>query len=386
MTQRSNETPNGAESQQTSTARLAPTPMTEAASPPIHSVKPEARDALSIRHLWHRFGQFEVLKDVSFSVAAGEIFGFIGPNGAGKTTTIRILATLLEPMAGRIEIDGIDVALQPEQVRRLIGYMPDYCGVYERVSVREYLDFFARATSVPDLGVVDAVLELVELHPVSERLVSALSKGMRQRLQVARILLHDPKILILDEPASDLDPRARIEMRDLLLELRDLGKTIFLSSHILTELSDVCTSIGILEHGRLLVHGPIEELSERLAGHGMGTSEGTQPSVSVESCPEDAMTRRPSGGLPKKPAPRRLKLRVLGDANAVVPLLSGGQGILGVQTSSAGHLLVHYVGGDAFVAQVVGYLVSQGIGIVAVEPERNQLERIFLEATRGGLA
>src|SRR5690349_21252312 len=152
--------------------------------------------------------------------------------------------------------------------------MPDHAGVYDRITVREYLEFFADAFRVPSLDVVDAVLELTDLGKIQDRIVATMSKGMKQRLQLGRILLHDPKVLILDEPASDLDPRARIEIRDLLLELRSLGKTIFLSSHILTELSDVCTSVGILERGELVVAGPIREIAERLAaakggGHGL---------------------------------------------------------------------------------------------------------------------
>jgi ABC-2 type transport system ATP-binding protein len=229
---------------------------TAAAGDPVPSTPERATPAIRVRHLWHRFGRLDVLRDVSFEVMPGEIFGFIGPNGAGKTTTIRIMATLLEPISGRVEIDGIDVTLDPERVRPIIGYMPDHAGAYERITAREYLEFFADAYGVADLAIVDTVIELTEHKKLDDRLVSTLSKGMKQKLQVARILLHDPKVLVLDEPASDLDPRARIEIRDLLLELRELGKTIFLSSHILTELSDVCTSIAILEQGRLVVAGP----------------------------------------------------------------------------------------------------------------------------------
>src|SRR5262249_44228339 len=233
-------------------------------SVPVPAAIPDPKPTIRVRHLWHRFGSFDVLRDVTFDVGPGEIFGFIGPNGAGKTTTIRVMATLLEPMAGRVEIDGIDVTLDPEEVRRRIGYMPDHAGVYDRITVREYLEFFADAFRVPSLGVVDAVLELTDLVKIQDKIVATMSKGMKQRLQLGRILLHDPKVLILDEPASDLDPRARIEIRDLLFELRGLGKTIFLSSHILTELSDVCTAIGILERGRLIVAGPIGEIAQRL--------------------------------------------------------------------------------------------------------------------------
>ncbi len=332
--------------------------------------------AISVRHLWHRYGNLDVLSDVSFDVAHGEIFGFIGPNGAGKTTTIRVMATLLEPTAGRVAIDGIDVSVDPDRVRRMIGYMADHAGVYERITAREFLEFYADAYAVPDLGVVDAVIELTDLKKLEDRLVVTLSKGNKQRLQVARILLHDPKVLILDEPASDLDPRARIEVRDLLLELRELGKTIFLSSHILTELSDVCTSIGILERGRLVVAGPIGEIAERLAG--------SRVAEEAEAAGTEQDASHTAGGAPIPEAVRkRLKIRILGDASAVTPLLTGGAGVLGVEHGPGGQILLSYTGDDRFVAEVVRHLVANGVGVIAVEPERNELERIFLEVTRG---
>jgi ABC-2 type transport system ATP-binding protein len=342
--------------------------------------------AIRVRHLSHRFGVREVLRDVSFDVAHGEIFGFIGPNGAGKTTTIRVMATLLEPSTGRVEIDGLDVTIDPDKVRRSIGYMPDHAGVYERITVREFLEFFADAYQVPDPKVVDVVLELTDLGKLDGRLVAELSKGMKQRLQVARILLHDPKVLILDEPASDLDPRARIELRDLLLELRDLGKTIFLSSHILTELSDVCTSVGILERGQLVVAGPIAAIGEELARR--GRAQAGAPAIAPSTEPvmasqEPALT--PGGAEIPAAARRRLKLRVLGDSRPVVPLLAGGVGVHQVDPAPGGLLTVEYTGDERFVADVVRHLVGQGVGIVGVEPERNELERIFLEVTRGDL-
>ncbi len=351
--------------------------------------------AIRVRHLWHRFGNIDVLRDVSFEVGQGEIFGFIGPNGAGKTTTIRVMATLLEPLSGRVEIDGIDVSLEPERVRRLIGYMPDHAGVYDRITIREFLEFFAEAYSVPDRSVVQAVIELTELGKLQDRLVAELSKGMKQRLQIARILLHDPKVLVLDEPASDLDPRARIEVRDLLLELKDLGKTIFLSSHILTELSDICTSVGILERGSLVVAGPIAEIAERLAARNApigadGLRLAPPPQVPFQPADPGAITAAPvlhtAGGVSvPEAARRRLRLRVIGDSRVVVPLIEGGGGVLGVEAAAGGQLTVHYTGDERFVAEVVRHLVSRGVGIVGVEPERNELERIFLEVTRGDL-
>jgi ABC-2 type transport system ATP-binding protein len=358
--------------------------------------------AISVRHLWHRYGSLDVLRDVSFDVAHGEIFGFIGPNGAGKTTTIRIMATLLEPTAGSVHIDGYDAALDPDEVRKIIGYMPDHAGVYERITVREFLDFFADAYQIPELGVVDAVIELTDLTKLSDRLVATLSKGMKQRLQIARTLLHDPKVLVLDEPASDLDPRARIEVRDLLLELKELGKTIFLSSHILTELSDVCTSVGILERGALVVAGPIGEIAERLA---MQRNGGVAPAPAAAGLPPEftaslGSTAMPAGpGVPLVATPtvtaggaaipeatrKRLKLRVLGDSQAIIPMLAGGSGVLGVEAGPGGLIVLYYVGGDQYVAEVVRYLVTSGVAVVSVEPERNELERIFLEVTRGEL-
>ena len=217
---------------------------------------------------------------------------------------------------------------------------------------------------------------------------------MKQRLQIARILLHDPKVLVLDEPASDLDPRARIEVRDLLLELKDLGKTIFLSSHILTELSDICTSVGILERGALVVAGPIAEIAERLAQKNAPLAlDGTRapPLPPIPFLPADPLalpqvsSETAGGAIVPAAARRRLRLRVIGDSHVVAPLIEGGGGVLAVEPGQGGQLTVHYVGDERFVAEVVRHLVSRGVGIVGVEPERNELERIFLEVTRGDL-
>jgi len=332
------------------------------------------------RHLWHRYGAREVLRDVSFDVHQGEIFGFIGPNGAGKTTTIRVMATLLEPMAGRVEIAGIDVTMEPERVRRLIGYMPDHAGVYDRITVREYLEFFADAYRIPSLSVVDAVLELTDIEGLAEQLVAQMSKGQKQRLQLARILLHDPKVLILDEPASDLDPRARIEIRDLLLDLQSLGKTILLSSHILSELSDVCTSVGIIEQGRIVVAGPIGEIADRLADKRAADGMAAPP-PGYPGAPAGAVGMPPPPGTHTPTTGRRgVKLRVLGDRNAAAQALHGGPGIVDV-TVVGPTIQVGYVGGDGKVAEMVSHLVHRGFGVVGIEQDRNELERIFLEAT-----
>ena len=328
------------------------------------------KPAIRVRHLWHRFGAYDVLRDVSFDVGHGEIFGFIGPNGAGKTTTIRVMSTLLEPMAGRVEVCGYDVSIDQDEVRRLIGYMPDHAGVYDRVTVREYLEFFADAYGVSSGGknyaVVDAVLELTDLDKLESKLVATMSKGMKQRLQLGRNLLHDPKVLILDEPASDLDPRARIEMRDLLMELRSMGKTVFLSSHILTELADVCTSVAILERGKMVVSGPITEIAERLARAREGVHVG------------DA-ARTPSV------VKRTLRLRVLATENVVRAALADAPFVSGVGPGPGGSLAVGFTGDDLAVADIVKRLVDAKVPVCGVEPERNELERIFLEVTKGDL-
>ena len=220
-----------------------------------------------MRHLWHRFGNIDVLRDVSFEVGQGEIFGFIGPNGAGKTTTIRIMATLLEPLSGRVEIDGIDVSLEPERVRRLIGYMPDHAGVYERITIREFLEFFAAAYAVPDRSVVATVIELTELGKLQDRLVAELSKGMKQRLQIRAHLAARPEGAGARRTGlRSRSARAHRSPRSIALGAEGSGQNhLSVHSHILTELSDICTSVGILERGALVVSGPISEIAERLA-------------------------------------------------------------------------------------------------------------------------
>jgi ABC-2 type transport system ATP-binding protein len=347
--------------------------------------------AIRVRHLWHRFGRFDVLRDVSFDVEHGEIFGFIGPNGAGKTTTIRVMATLLEPMAGRVEVEGLDVAIDPERVRRLIGYMPDHAGVYERVTVREYLEFFADAyrvpkgTSEPAYPVVGAVMELTDLTKLEDKLVATMSKGMKQRLQLARTLLHDPKVLILDEPASDLDPRARIEIRDLLVDLRAMGKTIFLSSHILTELADVCTSVAILERGRLVVAGPIHDIARRLQA--MAPPVSAAPAFAPAGGPAVPHAAPPHAPMhvPMPIPTRRAKLKVLAPIDAVAATLRPMPNVAAVEPGAAGAIVVTYSGEEASLASVVRALVMNGVPVVGVEPDRNELERIFLEVTKGEL-
>ena len=206
------------------------------------------------------YGDFTAVESIDLDIAAGETFGFIGPNGAGKSTTIRFLATLLRASRGSGSVAGCDVMADPVGVRQSIGYMPDNFGVYDGMRVWEFLDFFAVAYRIGRTErkqIIDNVLELLDLGHKRNDFVNGLSRGMKQRLCLAKTLVHDPPVLILDEPASGLDPRARIEVKALLKELRKMGKTILISSHILTELADCCTSIGIIERGQLLMSGPI---------------------------------------------------------------------------------------------------------------------------------
>jgi ABC-2 type transport system ATP-binding protein len=217
-------------------------------------------------NLTKEYNDLVALKNLHLTIEEGECFGYIGPNGAGKTTTIRILATLLRPTYGEARVCGHVVGYESRLIRPLIGYVPDFFGAYEDMVVQEYLEFFASAYGITGdarTRVVGDVLELTDLAYKRDSDVDSLSRGMKQRLSIARVLLHDPKVLLLDEPASGLDPRARVEIRELLKELHHMGKTILISSHILHELAELCTSIGILERGELLFHGPVNEITRR---------------------------------------------------------------------------------------------------------------------------
>ncbi|MCG8404871.1 MAG: ABC transporter ATP-binding protein [Phycisphaerales bacterium] len=236
-------------------------------------------------NLTKRYGKLVALSGLHLNIEEGECFGYIGPNGAGKTTTIRILATLLQPTWGEAKVCGHTVGYESRIIRPLIGYVPDFFGAYEDMVVQEYLEFFAAAYNIQGdqrKRVVGDVLELTDLAYKRDALVDGLSRGMKQRLSVARVLLHDPKVLFLDEPASGLDPRARIEMRELLKELRRMGKTIIISSHILHELAELCTTVGIIERGELLFHGSLEDIVRR-------TRTGTSVEVKVGSYQERAI-------------------------------------------------------------------------------------------------
>jgi ABC-2 type transport system ATP-binding protein len=238
------------------------------------------------------YGEFTAVERLNLKIEAGELFGFIGPNGAGKSTTIRFLATLLSASRGEGIVNGYSVTKDPMNVRRSVGYMPDNFGVYDGMKVWEFLDFFAVAYQIPlhqRRQVIGDVLDLLDLAHKRDDYVNGLSRGMKQRLCLAKTLVHDPPVLILDEPTSGLDPRARMEVKALFKELRRMKKTILISSHILTELADCCTSIGIIERGQLLMHGPMDEVYRRIRGNRMVTvkfAEGMDVGLTViRSCP-----------------------------------------------------------------------------------------------------
>jgi len=292
------------------------------------------------------------VKNLNLDIERGDVFGFIGPNGAGKTTTIKILATLIAPSFGTAFIDGLDVRDYPRAVRAKIGYMPDFFGVYDDMKVWEYLDFFAAAYKIPRqkrLNIINDVLELTDLHTKREDFVDALSRGMKQRLCLAKTLVHDPEVLLLDEPASGLDPRARIEMRELLKELRRMGKTILISSHILSELSDFCNKIGIIERGELLLAGDVEEIKLKLRGE-------------------------------------RLYMLSLRDRlDEAVEFLLQQNFIRSVEVED-GTLYVTVIPEMEDAADLLHLLVESGYAVTGCQQEETDLEDIFMKITKGQVA
>ncbi|MEY9970994.1 ABC-2 type transport system ATP-binding protein [Lysinibacillus sp. RC46] len=224
---------------------------------------------IEIRDLTKRYGSFTALDHLNLSLEEGVVFGFVGANGAGKSTTFSILATLLSPTSGDAIINGKSVIKEPKEVRKQIGYMPDFFGVYDQLKVDEYLDFYGASYGIGAAErkvLIPQLLELVNLSNKRHEYVDLLSRGMKQRLCLARALIHDPKVLILDEPASGLDPRARVEMRDILRNLKSMGKTILISSHILPELAEMCDEIGVIDNGKLIAHGNVASIQAQLQG------------------------------------------------------------------------------------------------------------------------
>jgi ABC-2 type transport system ATP-binding protein len=304
---------------------------------------------IEVENLTKNYEGHWAVRGVSFSVGEGDIFGFIGPNGAGKTTSIRIISTLLDPTSGTVRVGGRSVTGEAEAVRRLIGFMPDNFGVYERITVWEYLDFFAAAYGIERrsrAAAIEGIMELTDLAELRDRLTGGLSKGMRQRLCLAKTLVHDPKVLILDEPANGLDPRARIEFRALLKELRSMGKTILISSHILTELSDICTSVAILEKGKVVASGSIDSIKKAL-----------QPGLAF-------------------------RLEVLGGGEAARGALEGMPNVGSVLVEGDA-VRFQFSAPRAEVAELVRALVAKGVAITGLQEEKTDLEGLFMRLTKG---
>jgi ABC-2 type transport system ATP-binding protein len=304
---------------------------------------------VDIQRLRKDYRNLTAVKDLTLKLEKGDIFGFIGPNGAGKTTTIKMLATLLRPTSGRALIDGTDVTRDPDRVRGIIGYMPDFFGVYDDIKVWEYLDFFAAAYRIPRdrrPQIIDDVLELTDLSAKKDAYVEELSRGMKQRLCLAKTLVHDPKVLLLDEPASGLDPRARIEIKELLKELKSMGKTIIISSHILPELADFCNKIGIIEQGDLIVSGDVSEIMRQVTGG------------------------------------KVLELKVAGEMEPAIALLTARRDVRSARLQGDS-IKVEYTGEPDEVHSLLQALLAAGIRVQSFSEQQTDLEDIFMRVTRG---
>jgi ABC-2 type transport system ATP-binding protein len=307
---------------------------------------------LEIQHLRKVYGSLTAVNDLSLTLRPGDVFGFIGSNGAGKTTTIRMLATLLEPTAGTATINGADIKKDPIAVRRLIGYMPDFFGLYDDVKVWEYLDFFATIYDVPKRQrneVIDNVLELTDLTVKREAMVQSLSRGMQQRLCLARCLVHDPALLLLDEPASGLDPRARAELKELITELGRMGKIVIVSSHILPELSGFCNTVGIIERGELLASGAVDEVVKGLH------------------------------------SARLLIVRLLSDASEASKLIADQSGVIQTECAKDGEVRIEFTGDHDAQAELLKALIHSGHRVIGLEEEQADLEDVFLKLTTGAV-
>ena len=310
---------------------------------------------IETRGLTKRYDDQLALAGVDLLVGPGEIYGLVGPNGAGKTTTMRILATLLTPTAGDALVCGIPIAEDPIEVRRRIGYMPDFYGVYDDLRVWEYLDFFARCYHVPvarRAAMIGELLEIVGLVDKRDAHVEALSRGMRQRLCLAHTLVHDPQLLILDEPASGLDPRARVEMREILRELRGMGKTILVSSHILPELGEMCTGVAIIDNGRVLRSGSIDEIERSLRASAL---------LRIDLIGDGAAVTAATDWLGTDPR-----------TSDVLPATSG-DGMTRIE--------VAFDGSPADQAELLRTMIEAGHRVVGFTQATSDLEEIFLKVT-----
>lgn len=302
---------------------------------------------LKVRNLVKRYGKFTAVDNLSMEISESQIFGFVGANGAGKTTTMKIIAGLLQQTSGEVMVDGVDISSMPRVVKRKIGYMPDFFGVYDDLKVDEYMDFYAGIYGIPyreRKKITDQLLELVDLSYKRDFYVDSLSRGMKQRLCLARSLIHNPRLLILDEPASGLDPRARVEMKGILRELKNMGKTVLISSHILPELAELCNAIGIIDKGRMVAGGTVEEIMDKLAGA------------------------------------KKLKIRVREKIEDAVRLLQEQPSIKGI-IINGNTIEADFMGNDNTLSEILKRLVMQEIPVISYTDEGESLETIFMHLT-----
>lgn len=305
---------------------------------------------LYINDMTKRYGSFTAVNHLTLHIPEGDLFGFVGPNGAGKTTTIRIICGLLKASGGSVRIGSTTAAVGSKEMKRMIGYVPDFFGVYDNLKVREYMDFYGSMYGMYSRDIAkltDDLLELVNLSDKKEIYVDTLSRGMKQRLCVARALLHNPKLLILDEPSSGLDPRARVEMKELLKNLHSMGITIVISSHILSELSEMCTSIGIMNRGQLVSAGRIEDIMQQL-----------------------------SGG-------KRIHIHIISDMDEAVRLLRE-QANVRVESVRENEVIISYDGADEEIGRLIGQLIQNNVVLADFHKEEGSLESLFMQLTGGG--
>ncbi len=296
-----------------------------------------------------RYGKFTAVDDLNLTVPESSIFGFVGPNGAGKTTTMKIMSGLLKATEGSVMIDGVDVTKNPKALKEHIGYMPDFFGVYDDLKVSEYMDFYAGTYYIPyedRQALIDNLLDIVDLSHKKDSYVDGLSRGMKQRLCLARSLIHDPKLLILDEPASGLDPRARVEMKEVLKQLQTMGKTIIISSHILPELAEMCTEVGIIDKGHIVVQGTVQEIMKQ-------------------------MTKV-----------RRIQIKPLENMESLLKLLSE-QPVVDDVIENTFDIEFSFKGTDQELSELLKQIILADIAIVYFKEKEGNLEEIFMQVTGG---
>lgn len=305
---------------------------------------------LYISNLYKNYGSFQAVSGLTLHIPKGDLFGFVGPNGAGKTTTIRIICGLLKATAGDIQINGIPAGTDYREIKKHFGYVPDFFGVYDNFKVSEYMEFYGSMYGMYTRDIEklsDDLLDLVNLRDKKDVYVDTLSRGMKQRLCVARALLHNPTLLILDEPNSGLDPRARVEMKELLMNLNQMGKTIIISSHILSELSEMCNSIGIMNHGRLVAAGRIDDILQRMNGD-------NRINISVKANMETAV-------------------RVAQEFFSA-----------SIQSVLEHELVISFGGGDEELSAMIGQMIANGVVLTGFKKEEGNLEALFMQLTGGG--